>query len=271
MTLDFKFNHKTNNKAVLLFHGLTGSPFELKKFGQHLYENGFDVYAYCLPGHGDDFANILSVTYKDWIKFAYRTFEKLALKYNDVYIGGLCLGALLALTVAEKYPHFVKGVISLSTTLFLDGSRMPWYSFLLPVGFSTITRFFYRYPEGEPYGIKNKKNRKIIKKLLQKNCVGMDNFPMTGIYELNKLSKIVQKDLRKIFAPILIIHSSEDDLTSTKSAYTVFNGISSNEKELIILNDSYHMILYDNEKEEVFDKCSAFLKSQIKSGEKTLC
>lgn len=271
MEFDFEFKHLDNKKAIILFHGMTGSPFELKKFGKYLYSEGYDVYADSLPGHGKDFCHIMEITYKDWINFAYKKFEKLALEYDEVYVGGLCLGALLALAVAERYPHFVKGVLSLSTTLYLDGSRMPWYSFLIPLGYSTITRFFYRYPEGEPYGIKNVKTRYIIKKLLEKNNVGMDNFPMTCIYELNKLSKIVQQDLKKIFAPIIIIHSKEDDLTSVKSAYKVFDEISSADKNLVILNNSYHMVLYDNEKAEVFKHCSEFLKRQNKIKDTITC
>ena len=47
MTLDFILKHDNKPKgAVLLFHGLTGSPFELKKYGQFLYDNGFDVRAF---------------------------------------------------------------------------------------------------------------------------------------------------------------------------------------------------------------------------------
>lgn len=271
MTLNFEFKHNHNDKAVLLFHGMTGSPFELKKFGHYLFEQGYDVFAECLPGHGDDFKNIMNVTYKDWENFAYKKFEILSTQYQEVFVGGLCLGALLALSVAEKYSNIVKGIISLSSTLYLDGTRMPWYSFLMPAGFATITRFFYKYPEGEPYGIKNKKTRNVIKKLLNKNDIGLDNFPMTCIYELCKLSTSVQKNLKQIFAPILIIHSKEDDLTSLKSAYKVYNKTSSFHKNLIILKNSYHMVLYDNEKEYVFELCSKFLKQNTTKKESLTC
>lgn len=271
MTLNFEFKHNYNDKAVLLFHGMTGSPFELKKFGQYLYAQGYDVYAECLPGHGDDFGNIMNVTFKDWTSFAYKKFETLSNQYREVFVGGLCLGALLALAVAEKFPNIVKGIIALSSTLYLDGTRMPWYSFLMPAGFSTITRFFYKYPEGEPYGIKNQKTRNMIKRLLKKNDIGLDNFPMTCIYELCKLSGCVQKGLKKIFAPIIIIHSREDDLTSLRSAYKVYNEISSFNKNLIILKDSYHMVLYDNEREYVFELCSKFLVENTTKSESLAC
>lgn len=262
MSLDFELIHEDScKKAVLLFHGMTGSPFELKKYGQFLYANGYDVYADCLPGHGDKVEEIYTVEYKDWLNFAYQRFEYLYSKYEEVFVSGLCLGAVLALGVAEKYGSKVSGIISLSTTLFLDGWRLPWYSFLMPLALSTIVRFYYNYPECEPHGIKNLKTRKIVKKLLEKSDVGMNYFPMSAIYELLKLSKFVRKKLKDINIPILLIHSKEDDLTSPKGAYLVYNKLSSKDKNLIILEDSYHMVLYDNEKEFVFNKSLEFLDS----------
>ena len=266
MTLDFEFKHEIKSpKAVLLFHGMTGSPFGLKKYGQFLHSHGYDVFAYCLPGHGDKVDEIIKTTYSDWLKAAYQDFERLKMNYEQVFLSGLCLGAVLCLAIAEKYPNSVAGIISLSTTLFLDGWRMPWYSFLMPIGLSTILRFYYTYPECEPYGIKNIKTRRIIKKLLEKSDVGMDNFPMTCIYELILLSRVIRKDLKKIHCPILLIHSNEDDLTSKKSAQLVYKQVSSPDKTLIILDNSYHMVLYDNQKDYVYKNALDFLNTHSKS------
>ncbi|MBQ7449958.1 alpha/beta hydrolase [bacterium] len=265
MSFDFEFIHQEDKPkgAVLLFHGLTGSPFELKKYAQFLHNSGYDVFAECLPGHGEKFNEIYTVKYQDWLDFAYEKFFALRQKYQKVFISGLCLGAVLALAVGIKFRNEVDGVISLSTTLYLDGWRLPWYKFLIPIGLSTILRFYYCYPECEPHGIKNPKTRNIVKKLLAKGDVGMNDFPMTGIYELLKLSDVVIKDLEKFKAPILLIHSKEDDLTSVRSAEIVYNKISSKKKEKIILYDSYHMVLYDNEKEFVFNKALEFLNSHV--------
>ena len=265
MSLNFNFIHEDEKPkaAVLLFHGLTGSPYELKKYGVFLYENGYDVFAECLPGHGEKFEEIYTVKYIDWLDFAYQRFSELKAKYSQVFVSGLCLGAVLALGVAEKYPEKVDGVISLSTTLFLDGWRLPWYKFLIPLGLSTILRFYYNYPECEPHGIKNERTRAVVKKLLAKGDVGMNDFPMTGIYELVKLSAVVRKELSKVITPILFIHSKEDDLTSLKSMFVPYNAISSRDKEKIVLHDSYHMVLYDNEKEFVFSKALNFLEKHL--------
>ena len=275
MSLDFQLIHEDleTGRAVLLFHGMTGSPYELKKYGQYLYSLGYDVYADCLPGHGDKVEEIYTVSYNDWLKCAYDRFEELRDKYKEVFVSGLCLGAVLALAIAEKYPNDVKGVIALSTTLFLDGWRLPWFSFMLQFALSTLLRCYYTYPECEPYGIKNLKTRRIVSKLLEKSDVGMTDFPMTCIYELFKLSRYVRNKqrIKNIVAPVLFIHSREDDLTSPKGAYLVYNSISSEDKKIIILEDSYHMVLYDNEKEFVFETVGNFMNSHSEVKECVVC
>ena len=268
MTLEFELIHDDNvsHRAVLLFHGMTGSPFELKKYGQYLFGLGYDVFADCLPGHGDKVHEIYTVKYQDWLEFSYKRFEELSNKYDEVFLSGLCLGAVLAIAVAQEYPDKVSGVIALSTTLFLDGWRLPWYSFMLPLGLATLIRFYYTYPECDPHGIKNLKTRNIVKKLLQKGDVGMNDFPMTCIFELFKLSRFVRnkKLMKKVIAPLLFIHSKEDDLTSPKGSQVVYDAVSSTDKTMIILKDSYHMVLYDNEKDYVFEQAGGFLNSHLK-------
>lgn len=248
------------NRAVMLFHGLTGSPYELKKYAKFLYDKGFDVYCYCLPGHGTHPVSIYTVKEEDWRAFANERYKSLRGLYDDFFVGGLCLGAVLALSLAQENKD-ITGLICLSTTLFLDGWTIPWYNFLLPIGLYTILRYYYTFPEREPYGIKNIKVRNTISKLMIKNTVAMDNYPLSSIYELLTLSKKVRCKIKKVFAPILIIHSFEDDLTSVKSAKFVLKNVSSFHKEYVELYDSYHLVLYDNEKTKVYNKTIEFIDS----------
>ena len=59
----------------------------------------------------------------------------------------------------------------------------------------------------------------------------------------------------------LLMHAKRDDLTSTKSANFVFNNISSENKKYIELENSYHLIVMDNERDFVFEKSIEFLNS----------
>lgn len=257
--LDIEYVHpECAQNAIMLFHGLTGSPFELKKYAKILFDKGFDVYCFLLPGHGDSKISISSVKYQDWIDFACEKYRCLRGYYNNFFVGGLCLGAVIALYLAQNF-RTVSGIVCFSTTLFLDGWTIPKYNFLLPIGLNTILKFFYTFVEREPYGVKNSLVRKRIFKLMKNNLVAIDNYPLSAVDELLKLSKIVQLDMGNVTSPIMIIHSKEDDLTSTKSADFVFDKVKSKVKEKIILNNSYHLVLYDNEKEFIYKITLEFL------------
>ena len=260
-SLDFEFIHENKCKrAVLLFHGMTGSPYEMKKMGKALFDADFDVFCYCLPGHGTSPINIKTVRWQDWYDDSVLHYKELTQKYDEVYLGGLCLGAVLAIAIAQEYQN-VRGIVSLSTTLFLDGWTIPWYNFFMPIGVHTILRYYYSFPEREPYGLKNETLRRKIAALQKRNTEALDNYPMSCIYELLKFSKQTQKNIAKVTAPILLMHAKEDDLTSTKSAEFVYKNISSKTKNYIKLENSYHLIVMDYERDYVFEKSIEFFNS----------
>ncbi len=256
--LNFQLKHENCKRAVLLFHGMTGSPFEMKKIGRALFDADYDAYCYCLPGHGTSPISIKEVKWEDWYHDSEKHYLELKEKYEEVFLGGLCMGAVLALCIAMKHPE-VKGILGLSTTLYLDGWTIPWYNFLMPIGLHTILRYYYSFPEREPYGLKNEALRKKIAALQKKNTVALDNYPMSCIYELLKMSGLARRHMSQVHTPVLLIHSKEDDLTSSKSADFVYKHISSEIKEYIKLENSYHLVVMDNEREFVFAKCIGFL------------
>ena len=72
-----------------------------------------------------------------------------------------------------------------------------------------------------------------------------------------------KKNLKKVNCPVLCIHSKYDNLSSTKGAKVVLNGVSSKIKQYVELNDSFHMVLYDNEKEFVMNTVKEFLSKLV--------
>lgn len=260
-SIDFELLHnetEKTDKAVLLFHGLTGSPFEMKKYGDFLFKNGYDVFCYSFPGHGDRISEIETVTWNDWCNFAQDKYNTLRKNYERFFVSGLCLGAAMAVYLGEHNKD-ITGIVALSTTLFLDGFCIPWTISLLPFALSTIIRFYYTFPEDDCFGVKNERTRKSLAKITAKANIGMDNYPLNCVDGLLKLSKNVRKNLKTVTCPILCIHSKYDNLSSPKSARVVLDGVSSKIKKYIELNDSYHMVLYDNEKEFVMNSVKEFL------------
>ncbi len=265
MAVDFELLHSEiedikDKKAVLLFHGLTGSPFEMKKYGDFLFKNGYDVFCYSFPGHGERISEIETVTWKDWCEFAQDKYDTLRKNYSKFYLSGLCLGAAMAIYLGEHNKD-ITGIIALSTTLLLDGFCIPWTVKLLPFALSTIIRFYYTFPEDDCFGVKNERTRKSLAKITAKAEIGMDNYPLNCVDALLKLSKNVRKNLKSVTCPVLCIHSKYDNLASVRGAKIVIDGISSVVKKYVELNDSYHMVLYDNEKDFVMNTAKEFMES----------
>jgi len=247
-----------NKKVVLLLHGMTGGPIELAQFGKYIHKKGYDVYCPVIPGHCRGIEEIRSATWQDWHVFALNQFDELNKKYEEVYVSGICLGAVLAFDIAQERPKDVAGVGGLSTTLFLDGWGNPWFKFLFPLGLYTVLKFFYSFPESEPYGTKNERIRKQVVKILKEDPSILDCFPMVSIKELLSLSGFVRKNVHKISTPFILLHSTLDDITSLKSSDFIFINASSKIKQYIELKDSYHLIIRDNERRLVFEKTVNF-------------
>jgi carboxylesterase len=183
--------------------------------------------------------------------------------YDSVSVVGLCMGAVLSLHLSHELGSEVASLSLISTTLFYDGWRLPWYKFLLPIAYYPPFRFIYSYSETEPYGIKNKALRERIVNLMKNDSIAYTKTPAASIHELFKLIKQVKKELPAITTPTLILHSSEDDLTSIKNPEYVEENIGSGIVRKIILDDSYHMMTIDNQKDRVAEETIKFFMEQI--------
>ena len=63
----FELVPKTIRGGALLLHGLTDSPYSLRRIGEILYSRGFYVLGLRLPGHGTIPAALTTVHWEDWV------------------------------------------------------------------------------------------------------------------------------------------------------------------------------------------------------------
>ena len=260
---DHKIELPGGNHSVLLIHGLTGSPFEMKYLARKLNKAGFTVKGPCLEGHCTTLKNLSKTNWKDWYRSVRESFIEMKKSSDTVSVAGLCMGALLSLHLSYELGSEVAAVSLISTTLFYDGWSLPWFKFLLPIAYYTPLRFIYSYSETEPYGIKNKPLRERIVNLMNNDSIAYIKTPATSMHELFKLIREVKRELPTITTPALLLHSREDDLTSIKNPDYVEEKIGSKIVRKIILDDSYHMMTIDNQKDRVAEETIKFFIEQI--------
>lgn len=261
---DYKIYLNGGEDAVLLIHGLTGSPFEMKYLAKKLNKAGFTVIVPCLAGHGKTIDDLKKTGWEDWYSTVSETFTELKKNYKTVSASGLCMGALLALYLAYDKKEEVSSVSLLSTTLFYDGWSLPWYRFLLPLAYYPPVKYFYSYKESPPYGIKNERLREIYLHGMKEGTIAYDTIPSESMRELYRLIKAVKKVMPVIKAPALLLHSAEDDLASSRNADYVEAHIGSEKVRKVILDNTYHMVTIDNQKDLVADETVNFFKECVK-------
>ena len=251
--------------AVLLLHGLSGSPFEMAPLGKHLHAHNFSVSIPYIPGYGAQRrAEDAPTIWEDWSAQALHLLDDLSARYKSVSVVGLCIGAVMALHLAQKRPHQVRSLGLLSTTMFFDGWALPFHKILLPISPFIPLPSGLSYSEGHPFGVKNDRVRAVIKAQMKRKAAsiaGAAKIPLVAIREAYQFIKVVQKEIPKVISPCLIVHALDDETASVRNAHFVFDRLPHQNKKIVLLKDSYHMITLDNEKELVAHEVTAFVAS----------
>ena len=92
-------------KGVLLIHGLTGAPSEMKSVGRVLHKRGFGLYAPMLAGHGGTEADLLKTDWRDWVDSASQAYLDFAREVDEVYVAGICAGGAIGLDLGIFLLH----------------------------------------------------------------------------------------------------------------------------------------------------------------------
>lgn len=263
MIEDHSYHFAGDRRGILLIHGLTGTPMEVRLLGMGLHARGFTVTGVQLAGHCGNVDDLLATGWTDWYESVARAADQLLRQVDHLFVAGLSMGALLALKLAGERPDDVAGVGVYGATFRHDGWAIPplaRLSFLLPL-FKRLgigrSRMFIEQP---PYGLKDPGLRERISKAMQEGdsgAAGLLGNPWHSLAELCVLSKLVRRDLPRVIAPCLVAHAVDDDIASLRNAELVLRSVSG-PTELLLLKDSYHLITIDRERRTLIKESARF-------------
>lgn len=260
----------SNGCTVILVHGLTGTPHEMRFLSNSLNKQGYSVICPRLANHGQPLGILKNTRWQDFYQSVRNAYMAIEGKDELVFAAGLSMGALLVLLLAEEFPGRIAAVSCLSPTLFYDGWNTPWYSCFLPILYLTALKHFFYFKEDPPYGVKNEAVRKIIHKYYSQARLddiemaaqyGYAYFPVTLLYQLQLCVKALEKKLASVNIPVQLIQARNDDVTSIKNSEFIYNRIKSERKELVLLDNSYHLITADYERSKVAEKLEEFFNN----------
>jgi carboxylesterase len=250
-------------QGVLLIHGLTGAPAEMRPLAKRLARRGFEVHAPLLPGHGADEATLLKTTWRDWLDGVREAHDRFAAEVDSVCVAGICVGGALGLMLAAERPS-IRAAAVYSMTFEYDGWNMPRFAAAAPLiqlvaNLPGVRRL--AWTETSPFGLKDERLRTIAERAPESLIEGaIDRLPLGSLYQMYRLGRRLERIGRDISTPTLILHARDDDMSHPRNAWRL-NRALGGPTTVRLLEDSYHMIHVDQERDRVAAATAAFFSA----------
>ncbi|TPE50031.1 alpha/beta fold hydrolase [Maribrevibacterium harenarium] len=204
--------------GVLLFHGLSDSPYTLRDVATNLANACLHVRVMLLPGHGTAATDLLTVTRDDWRQLAQAAARQFAMEVDSFFVGGFSTGGALAtelaLAMKANQGQQLRGVI-LFSPLFKINSSIDWISpYLAP-----FIDWLDHYPDDD--------------------FAKYASIPVPAIAQAYRLAKEVsaQVSTESMVLPVWVAASQEDATVDTKATLSLF-------KEYMAAQKQSRMVLY---------------------------
>ena len=233
--------------GVLLVHGLNGNTNDMAELQDVLQAHGIVTKNMLLPGHGSNVRDMLSIGWEDWAQAVRDELNLLKEQSDVVFLVGHSLGGALALHIAAH--EEIAGIVPICAPLHLQPWLKPVVSigkYLLPL-VPTI-REDVRDPEAR---------RRYTRDVYHWT-------PLQPVESMVRYLPQLRAELDHITAPALIITSLHDHVVPARDGREIYRLIGSREKHLVTLHRSYHVVMKDHDREEVFDKTLAFVVHHAK-------
>lgn len=249
------FYYHGNETGCLVVHGFTASPQEVHWLGQYLHQQGYTVHGPRLAGHGTSLQDMAGATWREWYADVLAGYALLCARCSRVFVLGLSMGGDLALMLAAREP--VDGVVAMSALNRLSlGWRRPLLWAYGSIG-GTLSKHLPP-PDQDPLMLAVLAGQRARgEKPIGRVCY--PRRPARSVLQLNALLRQMREGLRDVTAPVLLINSLIDDLAPYEHMQRNFDQIGSLDKQMIVLEDSDHVITQDRDRETVFKSAAEFI------------
>ncbi|MBN1668811.1 MAG: alpha/beta fold hydrolase, partial [Anaerolineales bacterium] len=162
-----------------------------------------------------------------------------------VFVIGLSMGGLLALTAAARYP--MAGVISMSA---------PYQAIFSPAKRRWLAATLWLRPlQHKP----QEQKHPTLPERREKNYPAYPAYPPRILLELDALIRAMQAGLPQVQAPALLIHSYQDAAIPVASLEQIYARLGSPHKKKLLLEGFNHALVQDPKRQVVFDAIAAFI------------
>jgi len=223
-----------------LIHGYTSTAAEMRELAEKVNgEFGDKVFVARLKGSGEVPSHILDLTLYDWYDQVLGEFDLISEECGKVNLVGFSFGGALSARISEERDVnnlYLIAPYLVATHRWYFGFRAESYLDWLGDSFVYVRKGKagqINWPEG------------------LENHVAYLNMPLGPVKHSKEFFEDVKKDVGDIDVPVLLQHSSGDQTSSMESSEFIYDGVSSEVKELVVFERSNHILLADYDKDAV--------------------
>ena len=195
--------------AVFMIHGYLSTPNVYQYSAHSFFEEGYDAFAYLLPGFGTSVDDFKKTTFSDWFNYISLKYEKIREEYENVIIVGISMGGSITLKLGEKYCN-----TNLEPTAIIPISAPVIYNSLIRD--RKITNFYFYFARFISI-FKKTFNPSICNRVNEEsnndnnnNRIGYSGIFLKQSMSFIKAEKKIRKDLKNITCPMFVIHNITD-------------------------------------------------------------
>lgn len=236
------FDFPGGEHGVLLIHGFTGSCSHMRLLGEHLRDQGFTVRGINLPGHATSMEDMGRCTWKDWLQAARMEAARLQERCRYVSVAGLSMGGVLTLLLAEQME--LTAAVPISAPMAVQNKLMPFAR----IGSLFVKTSYWSYEPARD------------ELLDQRYDYGYPGFPTRTAADLSKLIHLARRNLYAVTCPVLAVQSRADDTISADSAEVIVNGVSSQRKGVLYLEEVPHVCTISREHAHIAQAAGELLR-----------
>lgn len=241
------FFYAGSEVAVMLLHGFTASPSEMRLLGEKLREYGYSVSAPLLPGHGSHPKHLNQTTAERWKEAVRIELEYLLSSYAQVVVVGLSMGGVLTLWANEEgYP--LLGTVAINPALEI---RNMLSRFSVPL--SKTLRYL---PKG-----KSEESRR----LERMGRFAYDVVPVRAFREFDRLRREVIARIDEVKGNVLFFQAPRDESVVAAEVENIFHRLPTDSKEFIPLPQSSHVATMGPELDIISSSINQHILTWLKS------
>jgi carboxylesterase len=233
-------------KGVLVVHGFTGTPFEMRLMGDDLARRGFAVEGVRLAGHGGSARDLAKTTWHDWYASAETALARLKARVGGtpVAVAGLSMGGLVTLELARNHPGDIAAICVMSAPLWLQPQAIQFAKTMMRIPMLRRASL----PKLAGSDIRDPELKK-----LNGEAQGRAGMPLVALASLVEFGEYLRDKLGDVKAPAILMHSELDHTVPFDNLDGIAHRIGSADYSKVVLHDSFHCITLDVERERVFN------------------